>query len=117
MEENVHTFKREFTKIIAMSDRIQVHWSHPSSKKFEDLEYILEYGCGMKFNGKEQFRQIYKGKAHKCIVADLNSNTTYRFRVRPLKKEKETSDAPEQVKQTEWSDVVGITTIAAPEKS
>jgi hypothetical protein len=34
-------------------------------------------------NGIEQFRQIYKGKAHKCIITDLMPRTSYRFRVAP----------------------------------
>jgi hypothetical protein len=83
VNQNRYTSKREFTKIIAMVDKIQVQWSHPSDGKYPDLEYVLEYGCGVRFMGAEQFRQIYQGKAHKCIVADLNENTTYRFRVRP----------------------------------
>jgi len=32
----------------------------------------------------EQFRQIYKGKAHKCIITDLLPRTTFRLRVVPI---------------------------------
>jgi hypothetical protein len=44
----------------------------------------LQYGIGVKVNNQEQFRQIYKGKAHKCIITDLMPRTTYRFRVAPI---------------------------------
>ena len=81
---------------------MQFQWSHPSKNQIAkadandpskpaqdpsmlDLQYILEYGCGVKFKGVEQFRKIYQGKAHKCIVADLMPSTTYRFRVRPIR--------------------------------
>lgn len=51
--------QRRFLKVIAMSDRIQVGWSHPNNAKYPELEYVLEYGCGIKFMGQEQFRKIY----------------------------------------------------------
>ena len=45
---------------------------------------MLQYGIGVKVGGVEQFRQIYKGKAHKCIITDLMPRTSYRFRVAPI---------------------------------
>jgi len=42
---------------------------------------VLEYGIGVKIEGVEQFRLIYKGKAHKCIITDLMPRTTFRLRV------------------------------------
>lgn len=92
-----------------MSDRIQVGWSHPSNAKYPDLEYVLEYGCGIRFMGQEQFRRIYQGKAHKCIVADLNANTTYRFRVKAQRKavEGEENDKLE----SPWSETMGVSTV------
>ncbi len=59
-------------------------WTHPKGVNIEGLKYILEYGVGIKVNNIEQFRQIYKGKAFKCIVTDLIPKTNYRFRVAPL---------------------------------
>jgi hypothetical protein len=44
---------------------------------------VLEYGIGVKVDNEEQFRQIYKGKAHKCIITDLMPRTTFRLRVSP----------------------------------
>ena len=38
----------------------------------------------MKVDNKEQFRQIYRGKAHKCIITDLMPRTTFRLRVAPI---------------------------------
>ena len=52
---------------------------------------MLEYGVGVKVNSVEQFRQIYKGKAFKCIVTDLMPKTTYRFRVTPSMFNKDTN--------------------------
>ena len=42
---------------------------------------MLEYGIGVKVDEQEQFRQIYKGKAHKCIITDLMPRTIFRLRV------------------------------------
>ena len=56
----------------------------------------------MRVNNTEQFRQIYKGKAHKCIITDLMPRTTYRFRVAAGKEEGETLG--------DWSDVTSIAT-------
>ena len=44
----------------------------------------MEYGIGVKVDNKEQFRQIYRGKAHKCIITDLMPRTTFRLRVAPI---------------------------------
>lgn len=96
-----------------MSDRIQVGWSHPNNTKYPDLEYVLEYGCGIKFMGQEQFRKIYQGKAHKCIVADLNANATYRFRVKAQQKAEEGATA--QV-EGDWSETVGVSTLPLPKE-
>jgi len=63
---------------------------------------VLQYGIGVKVNNTEQFRQIYKGKAHKCIITDLMPRTTYRFRVAAAKEESEVLG--------EWSDVTNIAT-------
>ena len=64
----------------------------------------------MKINDKEQFRKIYQGKAHKCIVADLMPSTTYRFRVRPLRgsPDEKTKDILEI---GQWSEVMSVTTL------
>lgn len=90
---------RIFTHVAQTSTAIQVAWSHPANfqkvirTNNEDntviiqkqhIQYILEYGIGVKFNGKEQFRTIYKGKAHKCIITDLMPRTTFRLRVAPV---------------------------------
>lgn len=68
--------KRVFIHVAQTSTSIQVAWSYAPnlSKK---VQYILEYGVGIKVSGKEQFRQIYKGKAHKCIITDLMPRTSY----------------------------------------
>lgn len=131
-KEGRYTEARAFTKIIAQNDRIQFQWSHPSKialktvtggpdepgtpTDLSDLQYILEYGCGIKFKGVEQFRKIYQGKAHKCIVADLMPNTTYRFRVRPIRIEIDDNpdDGSKQIRVIEkgqWSKIVGVTTL------
>lgn len=128
-----HSLARCFTKIIAQTDRVQFQWSHPrtSAKDTQqsqdttstaltssnmDLQYILEYGCGVKFRGVEQFRKIYQGKAHKCIVADLMPNTTYRFRVRPIRialvDGAPPTDPKDVVGRGDWSEVIGVTTLS-----
>ena len=76
-----------------------------------DLQYILEYGCGVKFKGVEQFRKIYQGKAHKCIVADLMPSTTYRFRVRPIRIQMTESETKDTLERGEWSEVISVTTL------
>ncbi len=81
-------------------------WSHPNNfTKKNALQYALQYGIGAKFNGQEQFRQIYKGKAHKCIITDLMPKTTYRFRVAPILLNDDGS-----VIEGEWSDINNIAT-------
>ena len=47
---------------------------------------MLEYGIGVKIESVEQFRMIYKGKAHKCIITDLMPKTTFRLRVAAILK-------------------------------
>lgn len=108
-DENIYLMTRKFTKIIAQSDRIQFQWSHPSNRKYDDLEYILEFSCDLQYAGVEQFRKIYQGKAHKCIVADLSSSTTYKFRVSPCQK------SDDERIDGEWSDVIEVKTLPKPE--
>jgi hypothetical protein len=77
--------RRVFVLVSQTSTAIQVSWSHPANfTKKNVLQYVLQYGIGVKVSGQEQFRQIYKGKAHKCIITDLMPRTTYRFRVAPI---------------------------------
>jgi len=61
-------------------------------------------------NNTEQFRQIYKGKAHKCIITDLQPRTTYRFRVAPITTATKGGEEPETEEQGEWSEISNITT-------
>ena len=53
----------------------------------------------------EQFRQIYKGKAHKCIITDLLPRTTFRLRVVPI-----LIVEGEDPTVGQWSEVHNITT-------
>lgn len=78
--------KRVFLHIAQTSSSVQVAWSH-STKNItgKRIQYVLEYGVGIKMNGQEQFRTIYKGKAHKCIITDLMPRTAYRFKVVPFR--------------------------------
>lgn len=73
-EKNLLAFdplaKRRFVTMAKTSTSVQVAWTHPT-EGLKTLLYVLEYGVGIKVAGKEQFRQIYKGKAHKCIITDL----------------------------------------------
>ena len=71
----------------------------------QQIQYVLEYGIGVKIEGVEQFRVIYKGKAHKCIITDLMPKTTFRLRVMPLHKD----DGRDTV-QGEWSEIANVTT-------
>jgi len=61
-----------------------VSWNHPlvlSSSNKKQLHYELQYGIGVRVNNAEQFRKIYFGRAHRCIITDLMPKTNYRFRV------------------------------------
>jgi hypothetical protein len=57
--------------------------------------------------GKEQFRQIYKGRAHRCIITDLMSKTNYRFRLIPYYQEKGEGQVR---KDGEWSETITVMT-------
>ena len=94
--------KRRFIVKASYSSSVQVSWSHPKGSSIEGLRYILEYGVGIKVNNIEQFRQIYKGKAFKCIVTDLIPKTNYHFRVAAVI----IKDGKEDV--GEWSDVESV---------
>lgn len=98
--------KRVFLNIAKTSTSVQVSWSHSNKNKTgKRIQYILEYGVGIKMNGEEQFRQIYKGKAHKWIITDLMPRTSYRFKVVPFK----TDDDGTEI-LGEWSDIRLINT-------
>lgn len=90
---------RYFLKKLQSSTAIQVSWTHPS-KPVQGLNYCLEYGVGTKLNNVEQFRQVYKGTAHTCIITDLLPKTSYRFRVAAVLAEG----------KGEWSEVITVTT-------
>jgi hypothetical protein len=78
--------KRVFVHIAQTSTSVQVAWTHANKTKTgKRIHYLLEYGVGIKMNGEEQFRTIYKGKAHKCIITDLMPRTAYRFKVIPFR--------------------------------
>jgi len=77
--------KRVFLNVSKTSTSVQVSWTHSSkNKSVKRVQYILEYGVGIKMNGEEQFRMIYKGKAHKCIITDPMPRTAYHFKVVPF---------------------------------
>ena len=90
--------QRVFTHVAQTTTAIQVAWSHPQNfqkvvnsekdgqmiTQKQHIQYVLEYGIGVKVDNKEQFRQIYRGKAHKCIITDLMPRTTFRLRVAPI---------------------------------
>jgi hypothetical protein len=98
--------KRVFLNIAKTSTSVQVSWSHANKTKTgKRVQYILEYGVGIKMNGEEQFRQIYKGKAHKWIITDLMPRTSYRFKVVPFKTDEESNEI-----HGEWSDIKLINT-------
>ena len=82
--------KRVFLHVAQTSSSVQVAWSHSTKNVTgKRIQYILEYGVGIKMNGQEQFRTIYKGKAHKCIITDLMPRTAYRFKVVPFRLDEE----------------------------
>ena len=90
---------RVFRKKMQSSTAIQVSWSHPT-KSVPSLIYCLEYGVGTKLNNVEQFRQVYKGTAHTCIITDLLPKTSYRFRVAPILGDN----------KGDWSEIITVTT-------
>lgn len=90
---------RVFKKKLQSSTAIQVSWNHPM-RSFQGLIYCLEYGVGTKLNNIEQFRQVYKGTAHTCIITDLLPKTSYRFRVSPQIGES----------KGDWSEIITVTT-------
>lgn len=67
------------------------------------MTYELQYGVGEKVNKQEQFRKIYLGRAHKCIITDLMPKTSYRFRVIAVMSQ-------ENQNLGEWSDTVTVQT-------
>ena len=109
------TQKRTVTKVFAYQDKVQLQWSHPILKTKEPaLKYVLEYGQGQFTNSVEQFKQIYKGKAHKCLVADLTPSTLYRFRVKAIRETpNEQTDTNQNLDGTSspWSDIIGLMTL------
>lgn len=109
--------KRVFVNTEQTSNAIHLSWLHPRGfkrkeerKEKESLRYVLEYGVGVRVNDEEQFRQIYRGPQHKCIITDLNPKTVYRFRVAPLlgSPAEAEGDAPQQ--QGEWSEILEVMT-------
>jgi hypothetical protein len=90
---------RLFKKKLQSATAIQVSWTHPP-RAVQGLNYHLEYGVGMKLNNVEQFRQVYKGTAHTCIITDLLPKTSYRFRVAAALAET----------KGDWSEVVTVPT-------
>ena len=52
---------------------------------------------------------MYQGKAHRCIITDLNPRTNYRIRVAAALASPEN---PKEVSEIgEWSDVLQVTTM------
>ena len=91
---------RLFKRKLQSATAIQVSWTHPC-RPVQGLSYSLEYGVGMKLNNIEQFRQVYKGTAHTCIITDLLPKTSYRFRVAAA-----LNEVP-----GDWSEIVTVTTL------
>ena len=58
---------------------------------------------------------IYRGKKNKITVKNLEPNTSYQFRVRPMKINNEIDQ--EIGVQTEWSDVLEIKTLPRTSKA
>lgn len=115
----IHDFpmrKRVFLHVAQTSSSVQVAWSHSTKNVTgKRVQYILEYGVGIKMSGQEQFRVIYKGKAHKCIITDLMPRTAYRFKVVPFQIDEEgkevlgeTSDI-KQINTYDYQDVNPVT--------
>ncbi|CAG9331559.1 unnamed protein product [Blepharisma stoltei] len=89
---------RKFILKQQTSSEIKLSWTYTSGKSI----YSLEYGVGSKVRGVEQFRQVYKGEAHTCIITDLLPKTTYRFRVAAI--------SEEDTKQSPWSEITSVST-------
>ncbi|TNV83128.1 hypothetical protein FGO68_gene8909 [Halteria grandinella] len=99
--------KRRFTQISATSNAVQVVWGHPDEFTNIDkraLSYELQYGVGIKVSKVEQFKKIYGGRAHKCIITDLQPKTNYRFRVVAI------SQSQSEFIKGEWSDPMSVMT-------
>lgn len=96
--------KRKFLHQASTQNSIQVVWSHPENFDKKSLTYELQYGVGVKVNKIEQFKKIYSGRAHKCIITDLMPKTSYRFRVVPILTETDST------KRGEWSDPISVST-------
>lgn len=63
----------------------------------------------MKVGGVEQFRQVYQGKAHRCIITDLNPRTNYRIRVCAGLC---SSENPRELAEVgDWSEIISVTTL------
>jgi len=63
----------------------------------------------VKVQGLEQFRQVYQGKAHSCIITDLNPRTNYRIRVAAGIP---SVDNPRELAEVgEWSEIISVTTL------
>eukprot|EP00347_Sterkiella_histriomuscorum_P017339 403349764 len=91
--DQIPLLKRHFTHIAQTSTAIQVAW--------------------IKVSNTEQFRQIYKGKAHKCIITDLMPRTNYRFRVAPIlitDNENDQEGNKQIIDQGDWSEISNIST-------
>jgi hypothetical protein len=100
--------KRKFLHQASTASAVQVIWSHPEElhgAEKKALTYELQYGVGEKVNKQEQFRKIYIGRAHKCIITDLMPKTSYRFRViAVMSQDKEIQNLGE------WSDTMTVQT-------
>ncbi|CDW79206.1 UNKNOWN [Stylonychia lemnae] len=105
--------KRQFTKTECSSTSIKLQWEHQKEQQFSfgsvTVIYILEYGIGVKVNGVEQFRQVYQGKAHRCIITDLNPRTNYRIRVAAAVASPENQKDIQEI--GDWSDVIQVSTL------
>lgn len=101
-------------------------WTHVFEQT--NILYQLDYGIGAKVQGVEQFRMVFKGYGHTCMIYDLMPKyslislqnlifhrTTYRFRVRPVLS-KTNSGGPSSPSKDreetygEWSNIINITT-------
>ena len=55
------------------------------------------------------FRAVYQGKAHRCIITDLNPRTNYRIRVAACIVANE--ESKEIMELGQWSDILTATTL------